>query len=92
MSAEELQLGYREVQRKVFSWTRMLGRATRRALHPIERGIRHPATIDRWLSTLAPNLVYGSLSWVEPENAASAEVRPGRPSSIRPVAQAEEAA
>jgi hypothetical protein len=87
MTAEELEQGYRRTQEKIFSWTRMLGRATRRAVHPLDPTAQRVSAWSRWLSTLAPNLVYGSLGWVEPEDASSAEVRTARPASARPAAE-----
>ncbi|MBI5503117.1 MAG: B12-binding domain-containing radical SAM protein [Deltaproteobacteria bacterium] len=87
MSPEELELGYRRTMEKVFSWTRMLVRSTRRAFHPLDPGAPRVSAHSKWLSTLAPNLVYGSLGWVEPEDSASAAVRTARPASVRPPAE-----
>jgi radical SAM superfamily enzyme YgiQ (UPF0313 family) len=92
MSPEELDAGYRRMQSRLFSWPWMLGRATRRALHRLGPTAQRTTPTGRWLSTLAPNLVYGSLSHVDPENDESALVGNTRPVSIRPSATAEEAA
>ena len=92
MSAEELTQGHREVLEKVFSWPRMLSRATRTALHAVEPGIRRDALADRWISALAPNLVYGSLGWVDPAAATAADVRTSGRASTPPLASAKEAA
>ena len=87
MSPEDLERGHRRTMERVFSWTNMLGRATRRALHPLEPGAQPVSSWSKWLSTLAPNLVYGSLGSVEPEDEASAQVRTARPASARPPAE-----
>jgi hypothetical protein len=92
MSAEELEQGHREVLQKIFSWPRMLSRATRSALQPVEPGIRRAGLADRWMSALAPNLVYGSLGWVDPAAEAAADVRTSGRASTPPVASAKEAA
>jgi radical SAM superfamily enzyme YgiQ (UPF0313 family) len=92
MSPEELDAGYRRMQSRLFSWPWMLGRATRRALHRRGPTAQRTTGFGRWLSTLAPNLVYGSLSHVDPENDDSALVGNTRPVSDRPPATAEEAA
>jgi radical SAM superfamily enzyme YgiQ (UPF0313 family) len=77
MSPEDLDAGYRRVLRRVFSWPRTLGRATRAAFRPAWPWVPRVGRLDRWVSVLATNLVYGSLVSVDPGDAASAHVRPG---------------
>jgi hypothetical protein len=47
----------------------MAVRSLRAALRPADPGISRPTLFGRWFSTLAPNLVYGSLGWVDPDEA-----------------------
>lgn len=77
MSPEELEQGYREVLRRVFSWPRVIGRATRDALRITEPGIPRSSRWKRWVTTLAPNLVYGSLGWVDPDDPDAPTARRG---------------
>ena len=92
MSPDELEQGYRHVLDRLFSWPSMLGRATRSALHGTDPGVYRPSTWDRWVSTLAPNLVYGSLGWVDPNDAEAARARGAKRDSVRPAAAADHAA
>ncbi|MDI7268077.1 MAG: radical SAM protein [Myxococcota bacterium] len=79
MSPEELDAGHRGMLRRVFRWDKMLGRATRAALRRVEQCVPPETRRSRLKSTLAPNLVYASLGWVEPDEAARVDVGGTRP-------------
>lgn len=94
MSPRELEIGYREILRRTFGWGRMFLRAARTASRPVEPWIRMDRFPSRWLSALGPNIVYGSLGWVDPEDASTARVAPNGAAAARaeaPLASAEDA-
>jgi radical SAM superfamily enzyme YgiQ (UPF0313 family) len=61
MTPEELELGYRQLSRRLFSWPAILSRSLRYALRPAQVHQSGFGRTSRFTSVLAPNLVYGSL-------------------------------